>query len=78
MSKRLIIIPTSSVQYLAEKIKKKRDNFRIIFPTENKDGKRCFPCHRLEILINFTQLLYLEEIRQFRYSRLFLILELIP
>ena len=48
---KIFIIPTSSAQYLAEKIKKKRDNFRIIFPTENKDGKRCFPDGEIYIKI---------------------------
>ena len=48
---KIFIIPTSSAQYLAGKIKKKRDNFRIIFPTENKDGKRCFPDGEIYIKI---------------------------
>jgi len=37
------ITTTSSTQHLAEKIEKKRPDFKIIFPTENKDGKRHFP-----------------------------------
>lgn len=37
------IIPTSSIKHLAEKIKKKRGNFTVIFPEKNKRGKRYFP-----------------------------------
>ena len=48
---KIFIIPTSSAQYLAGKIKKKRENFKIIFPTENKDGKRHFPDGEIYIKI---------------------------
>lgn len=37
------IIPTMSARHLAQKIQKKSRDFKIIFPGENKEGKRYFP-----------------------------------
>lgn len=37
------IILTSTTEFLAEKIKRKTRDFKIIFPEKNKNGKRYFP-----------------------------------
>ena len=52
MSNKIHIIPTLSAQHLAERIKKKRQDFKVILPAENKDGKRYFPDGEIYIKIS--------------------------
>lgn len=38
-----VIIPTSTAEYLANNIKKKTKDFKVVFPKKNKDKQRNFP-----------------------------------
>jgi len=52
MSKVSIIIPTSTAEHLAKKIKAKANNLKVIFPEKNKEGKRHFPDGELYLRIS--------------------------
>jgi len=45
------IISTRVFQHLAEKIKKKRDDFKVVLPAENKKRERHFPDGKIYIKI---------------------------
>ncbi len=46
------IIPTSTTEHLAEKIKIKTKDLNVIFPEKNREGKRCFPDGEIYIKIS--------------------------
>ncbi len=49
MNSKTFIIPTSTTEYLAKRLRK--ENLRIIFPDKNKEGKRYFPDGEIYIRI---------------------------
>lgn len=46
-----VIIPTTTTEHLAKKIKEKTKNFVIVFPEKNREGKRYFPDGEIYIKI---------------------------